>query len=49
MHDRDCDRTEAVRQIASLLAAAYLRLRCPEPPPKLVDCPESKSDSLNVG
>jgi hypothetical protein len=49
MHDRDCDRAEAVRQIASILAAAYIRLRFPEPPPKVVDCPETKRDSLNVG
>ena len=44
MNDRDVDRAEAVRQIAGLLADAYLRLRFPEPP-KEVDCPESKSDS----
>ena len=30
MNDRDPDRTEAIRQIAAVLAAAYLRLRFPE-------------------
>ena len=48
MNDRDPDRTEAVRQIAAILAAAYLRLRFPSPPP-LVDCPETKSESCGGG
>lgn len=39
----DPDRDEAVRQIATVLAGVYLRLRFPEPPE--VDCPETKSDS----
>ena len=29
MNDRDADRAEAVRQIAAILAAAYVRLRFP--------------------
>lgn len=49
MNDRDPDRAEAVQQIASVLAAAYLRLRFPEPSERAVDCPETKSDSLSVG
>lgn len=32
MNERDADRAEAVRQIAAILAAAYLRLRFPGPP-----------------
>ena len=32
MNERDADRAEAVRQIAAILAAAYLRLRFPEAP-----------------
>ena len=31
MNDRDSDRGAAIRQIAAILAAAYLRLRFPEP------------------
>ena len=31
MNDPDVDRTEAIRQIATILAAAYLRLRSPLP------------------
>ena len=49
MNDRDCDRAEAIHQIAAVLAAAYLRLRFPEPAQKAVDCPETKSDSWTVG
>jgi hypothetical protein len=49
MNDRDADRAEAIRQIATILAAAYVRLRFPEPPQKVVDCPETKRDSLTVG
>ena len=41
MNDRDADRTEAVRKIAAILAAAYLRLRFPEPPQNEVDCGEN--------
>jgi len=49
MNDRDSDRTEAIHQIAAVLAVAYVRLRFPEPPQKPVDCPETKSDSWTVG
>ena len=49
MNDRDPNRTEAVRQIAAILAAAYLRLRFPDPPQKGVDCPVTKRDSWTAG
>jgi hypothetical protein len=49
MNDRDPDRTEAIRQIASVLAAAYVRLRFPEREQQPVDCSETKRDSLTVG
>jgi hypothetical protein len=32
MNDPDFDRAEVIRQIAEILAAAYLRLRFPVPP-----------------
>ncbi|HTS29847.1 MAG TPA: hypothetical protein VMH81_28445 [Bryobacteraceae bacterium] len=41
MNDRDADRAEAVRQIAAILSAAYVRLRFPEPLQKEVDCAET--------
>ena len=44
MKERDADRAEAVRQIAAILAAAYVRLRFPE---REVDCPETKSESCD--
>ena len=44
MNERDADRAEAVRQIAAILAAAYVRLRFPE---RGVDCPETKSESCD--
>ena len=44
MNERDADRAEAVRQIAAILAAAYVRLRFPE---RKVDCPETKSESCD--
>ena len=47
MNERNADRAEAVRQIAAILAAAYVRLRFPEPPPREVDCPETKSESCD--
>jgi hypothetical protein len=48
MNERDPDRAEAIRQIAAILAAAYLR-RFPDPPPPPVDCPETKSESCEGG
>ncbi len=45
MNDRDPDRAEAVRQIAAILAGAYLRLRFPDLATQGVDCPETKSES----
>jgi hypothetical protein len=38
MNGRDTDRAEAIRVIAEILAAAYLRLRFPETRPNEVDC-----------
>jgi hypothetical protein len=49
MNDRDPDRAEAVREIATVLATAYLRLRFPKPPPPVVDCPETKNESCDGG
>jgi len=49
MNDRDSDRAEAIRQIAAVFAAAYVRLRFSEPPKKAVDCPETKSESCDGG
>lgn len=42
-HGRDSDRTEAIQQIATILAAAYLRLRFPDPAPLRLDSPEKES------
>ncbi len=47
MNDREVDRAEAVHQIAAILAAAYLRVRFPDPPSAVVDCPETKSESCD--
>ena len=44
MNDSDLNRTEAIHQIAALLAAAFLRLQFPQTE---VDCPETKSDSCD--
>jgi hypothetical protein len=49
MKEHDADRAEAVRQIATILAAVYVRLRFPAPSKKEVDCPETKRDSCDVG
>jgi hypothetical protein len=49
MNDRDPDRTGAIREIAAILATAYLRLRFRAPPPPVVDCPETKSESCDGG
>ncbi len=47
MSDRGINRAAAVQQIAAVLAGAYLRLRCADPPPNQVDCPETKSESCD--
>ena len=39
MNEHDPDRAEAVRQIAAILASAYVRLRFPDGPRAEVDCP----------
>jgi hypothetical protein len=43
MNDRDSDRADAIPQIAAILAAAYLRLRFPDPAPQRLDSPETES------
>ena len=49
MNERDADRAEAVRQIAAILASAYLRLRFPEPLQKEVDCAENSRPHVTAG
>ena len=49
MNDRDPDRAEAVRQIAAILAAAYVRLRFPEPLRTEVDCAENSRPHVTAG
>ena len=43
MNGHDSDRTEAIQQIATILAAAYLRLRFPYPAPQRLDSPEKRA------
>jgi hypothetical protein len=45
MNDSDPDRTDAIHQIASILAGAFLRLRFPASRQNEVDCSETKSES----
>ena len=49
MNDRDPDRADAVRQIAAILAAAYVRLRFPESLQKEVDCAENSRPHVTAG
>jgi hypothetical protein len=49
MNDADSVRTQAIHQIAAILAGAFLRLRAPASPQKEVDCPETKSESCVWG
>ena len=49
MNDRDADRAEAVRQIAAILGAAYVRSRFPEPLRKEVDCAENSRPHVTAG
>ena len=49
MIERDADRAEAVRQIAAILAAAYVRLRFPETPQQEVDCAETSRPHVTGG
>ena len=49
MNEPDPDRAEAVHQIAAILAAAYVRLRFPEPLRKEVDCAENSRPHVNAG
>ena len=49
MNDRDADRAEAVREIAAILAAAYLRLRFPEPHRKKLTVPRRRVPHVTDG
>ena len=49
MNEPDPDRAEAVHQIAAILAAAYVRLRFPEPLRKEVDCAENFRPHVTAG
>ena len=49
MKERDADRADAVRQIAAILAAAYLRLRFPDSPQNVVDCAENSRPHVTAG
>jgi hypothetical protein len=49
MNDRHADRVEAIRQIAAILAAAYVRLRFPESLQKEVDCAENSRPHVTAG
>jgi hypothetical protein len=49
MNGRDSVHTEAIRQIATILAAAYLRLRCPAPAPQRLDSAEKESAHGTAG
>ena len=49
MNERDADRAHAVRQIAAILAAAYLRLRFPDSPQNAVDCAENSRPHVTAG
>ena len=49
MNERDADRAEAIRRIAAVLAAAYVRLRFPEPLQKEVDCAETSRPHVTGG
>jgi hypothetical protein len=49
MKESDADRADAVRQIAAILAAAYLRLRFQEPRQKEVDCAENSRPHVTGG
>ena len=47
MNDPEFDRAETIHQIASILAAAYLRLRFPAPPQ--LDSSETESVHVTAG
>ena len=49
MNERDADRANAVRQIAAILAVAYVRLRLPETLQKEVDCAENARPHVTAG
>jgi hypothetical protein len=49
MNGRDSDLTEAIQQVATILAAAYLRLRLPAPAPQRLDSPEKESAHGTAG
>jgi hypothetical protein len=49
MNDPEFDRVEAIHQIAVILAAAYLRLRFPDPSSPQLDSSETESVHGNAG
>jgi hypothetical protein len=49
MNEPDDDRTEAVRQIAAILATAYLRLRFSDKAPPGLDSSETESAHGTAG
>lgn len=49
MKERDADRADAIRQIAAILAAFYVRLRFPETLQKEVDCAENSRPHVTAG
>ena len=48
MNERDTDRAQAVREIAAILAAAYLRVRFPAPQNE-VDFAENSRPHVTAG
>jgi len=48
MNDSEPDQADAIHQIASILAGAFMRLRFPASPQNEVDCPETKSESCGA-
>jgi hypothetical protein len=49
MNGRDFDRTEAIQQIATILANVYLRLRFPDQAPQRLDSPQTESAHGTAG
>ena len=49
MNGHDSDRTEAIQQIAAILAAAYLSLRFADPAPQRLDSAEKESAHGTAG
>jgi hypothetical protein len=49
MNDPDPDRAEAIHQVATILATAYLRLRFPAPASPQLDSSETQSVHVTGG